>query len=350
MGFFVLIPGVYILFFFDANLWYNITIMRKRNIYIIPLLCLISAPAVADWQYPGTYVGDGWYEDDGSRFVISGRGGASFGFASIKNKVGAVVNEYWIEPNSGDVVSATYYENCVDNGGCAGYVKAGYGELETLPPTKNFKGYAFAAGASIGWTLPHRPQWRIEASWDHIAKSDYNSSPMFSGDMDLVGGDVSNVTINAQSAAVNSTITTDIIGGMAFYDFFDGLQKPVYTMIPYIGFGLGYADTKTVLNLSDPYGDLSAQVDFQQFGEVDEYGVTQFYKSETTTSNVAGLLAFGVSYGITDTMFMDFGVRIAYIPRVKWELTNETETRHREFFNAENLVYTNAMLGLRFEF
>ena len=179
MGFFVLIPGVYILFFFDANLWYNITIMRKRNIYIIPLLCLISAPAVADWQYPGTYVGDGWYEDDGTRFVISGRGGASFGFASLKNKVGGVVVGYYLLPD-GEPVTAEY---CFLTGGCEGLEFAGYGNIGELPVRKDFDSFAFAAGASIGWTLPYRPQWRFEAGWDHIAKSDYNSSPMFEGDL-----------------------------------------------------------------------------------------------------------------------------------------------------------------------
>ena len=49
-------------------------------------------------------------------------------------------------------------------------------------------------------------------------------------------------------------------------------------------------------------------------------------------------------------MFMDFGVRAIYIPRVKWELSNEDGTKHREWFSAENLFYVNAMLGLRFEF
>lgn len=313
---------------------------------------MVAGSASANWQYPGTYVGDGWYEDDGMRFVISGRGGASFGFASIKNTVGAAANDYYLQKGTDNVVTATYYEACVDAGKCNPYdfVYAGYGDLESLSPSKNFKGFAFAAGASIGWTLPNRPQWRIEAGWDHISKSDYNSSPMFDGDLELMAGDIQGIVVNVQSSAVNSTITTDIISAMAFYDFFDGLQKPLNTAIPYIGFGLGYADTKTVLNLSDPYGDLSAQVDFRQFGEQDDYGVTQFYKSERTTSNVAGLLAFGVSYGISDSIFMDFGVRIAYVPEVKWELTNATDTKHREFFAADNLVYTNAMLGLRFEF
>lgn len=325
--------------------------MRKRNILFLPfLLSAIATPALADWQYPGTYVGDGWYADDGSRFIISARGGAAFGMGKIENKVGAIANEYYASPDGQTIVSATYYFACVDQGGCDDYIYAGYGDLNTLAPSKDFKGFSFAAGASIGWTMPNRPQWRIELGWDHISESEYNSSPMFSGDLTLRGGDMSDVVIAAESATVNSTVTTDIISAMAFYDFFDGLQKPLHQIIPYVGFGIGYADSKTVLNLADPYGDLSAQVELQQFGELDDFGVVQFYRSEHNTSNVAGLLAMGVSYGISETMFFDFGARIAYLPRVKWELTNADDTRTREWFNAENLIYANIMLGLRFEF
>ncbi len=308
------------------------------------------APAIADWQYPGTYVGDGWYNDDGTRFVISARGGAAFGMGKIQNDAGAIANEYFISPDGGTVVSATYYYSCVDSGGCSDYLYAGYGDLNKLSPTKDFESFSFATGASIGWTIPNRPQWRLEAGWDHISESEYNASPMFAGELTLIGGDVSDVIINAQSSTVNSKISTDVISAMAFYDFFDGIQKPTRTMIPYIGFGIGYADTKTILSLSDPYGDLSAQVELQQYGELDDFDVVQFYKSERNTSNVAGLLSVGFSYGITETTFMDFGLRAMYLPRVKWELTNEDGTRHREWFSAENMIYVNAMLGLRFEF
>ena len=69
-------------------------------------------PAMANWQYPGTYVGDGWYEDDGSRFVISARGGASFGMGKIQNDAGAIANEYFMSPDGTTVVSATYYYSC----------------------------------------------------------------------------------------------------------------------------------------------------------------------------------------------------------------------------------------------
>ena len=323
--------------------------MRKRNLFALTVLsCLMTVPAVAGWQYPGEYVGDGWYADDGARFVISARGGAAFGMGTVKNEVGAVVNEYFISPDLNTVVTRMYYDQCEN---CDGYLYAGYGDLSKVSPSKDFEGFSFAAGASIGWTISNRPQWRLEAGWDHISESEYNSSPMFNGELELVGGDVSGVVVEIQSASVQSKISTDVISAMVFYDFFDGLYKPMRQMIPYIGFGVGYADTKTVLNMSDPYGDLSEQTDLWPYGDfVDNSNLIRFYKSEYNTSNVVGLAALGFSYGLSETLFMDFGVRAMYIPRVKWELSNEDGTRHREWFSVENLFYVNAMLGLRFEF
>ena len=325
--------------------------MRKSIFCILSILsCFAAAPARANWEYSGTYLGDGWYTDDGSRFVLSVRGGAALGFASIKNDVGALTTEYYINPSDGMVISAAYYDACVTGGGCNGFEYAGIGETSALPAAKDFQEYSFAAGASLGWTIPNRPQWRLELGWDHIAEAEYNASPLYEGDLALSGGDVEGVVVHVQSGSITSKVTTDIISVMAFYDFFTGVQKPVRKMIPYIGFGAGYADTTTTLNLVDPYGDLSTSVDLQNFGELDDYGVLNFYRSENSSSNVAGVLAAGVSYGISQNMFLDFGARLAYIPKIKWALKNEDGTRTRDWVSAENMIYANIMLGLRFEF
>lgn len=325
--------------------------MRKSLLLVLPFLsCLMSGVAVANWQYGGTYVGDGAYTDDGTRFVISVRGGGSMGFGTIKNKIGSLTSEYYYNPDDGMIISAAYKEACKDQGGCENFVYAGVGELGDLPADKDYESFAFAAGASIGWTIPNRPQWRVELGWDHITESEYNASPLFEGDLTLTGGTVEGLTVHVQSGGVQSKITTDIISAMAFYDFFDGLQKPTRTIIPYVGFGIGYADVKTKMNLSDLYGDLSTSVDLQNFGVLDDYGVLQFYRSETSTSTIAGLVAVGLSYGITDTMYLDLGARVAYVPKVKFALTNADDTRDRDWFDAENMIYANVMLGLRFEF
>lgn len=325
--------------------------MRKRIFCILSVLsCLVATPAAANWEYSGTYLGDGYYSDDGSRFVMSVRGGASFGFGSIKNEVGSLTTEYYVNPGDGMVISAAHYDACVKGGGCDGFLYAGMGDLADVKPASDFSEFSFAAGASLGWTIPNRPQWRLEVGWDHITEMEYNQSPLFDGDLPLTGGDVSDVVIIAQSGSAQSKISTDIISAMAFYDFFDGLQKPVRKVIPYVGFGIGYADSKTTLNLSDLYGDLSTSVDLQNFGEADDYGVVQFYRSKTSSSNITGLVALGLSYGITETMFFDFGARVAYIPKIKWALTNKDDTRTRDWFSAESMIYANIMLGLRFEF
>ena len=321
--------------------------MKKRIFTILPILFgLTTLPAAANWQYDGIYVGDGWYQDDGSRFVLSFRGGASAGFGTIKNNVGAL-SAWYVVDDAGNVqpeIVCGGLEKCLESG----YTAAGYGEISTLPPTKNLETFAFSGGLSVGWTLPGRPQWRFEGGWDHIMKSDYNASPLFDGTLELSGGSVA--AIDAPSGAVTSTIQTDIISAMVFYDFFEGTQKPLRTTIPYIGFGVGYADTTTVLNLTDLYGDLSASLDLRNFGTLNDNNVIDFYQSKYSTSNIAGVLAAGFSYGLTEEMYFDFGARMTYIPKVKWVLTNADGTNHHDWINAEDLIYLNVMLGLRFEF
>lgn len=321
-------------------------IMKGRIISVFTVLsCLAGAPALANWQYSGVYVGDGWYQDDGSRFVLSARGGASFGFGSIKNEMGALTSFYVYNETTGVIIP----EGACYGDSCTGYVPIGYAELGSLPAAKDFESFSFAAGASIGWTLPNRPQWRLEAGWDHITESDYNASPMFDGQLTLQGTD-SGLAIQVPSGSVHSTVSTDVISVMAFYDFFDGYQKPISQVIPYIGFGLGYADTTTVLNVADPYGDLSLSAELGAYGELDDNYVLHFYKSETSSANIAGILALGLSYGLTETMFVDFGARLTYIPKVKWKLSNSDGSQHRDWFSAENMIYANIMVGLRFEF
>ena len=322
--------------------------MRKRNICILSILsCLYAGGSFAGWQYPGAYVGDGWYADDGSRFIISARGGAAFGMGTIKNEIGASSVQYVVDETDTTIIPIGAC--LISEGGCSDWYDVGFADLGALPANKDFESFSFAAGASIGWTIPNRPQWRIEAGWDHISKSEYNSSPMFQGVVALDGIDA-----DITSGSVRSQITTDIISVMAFYDFFEGLQKPSRTVIPYIGFGIGYADSKTVLDLSDPYGDIAFQFEFQDYGDIVEINgyrmVERFYRSERRTSNVAGMLSAGISYGITEQMFFDFGLRMAYLPRVTWGLTNADDTRHREYFSAQNMIYINALMGIRFEF
>ncbi|MDR1360817.1 MAG: hypothetical protein LBJ18_00710 [Rickettsiales bacterium] len=323
-----------------------------KKLFLPFAFCLLPfalAPAArANWQYPGDYLGTGVYSDDGGRMTISLRGGASIASGKIQNDVSSLSAEYFEGPG-GIIVSAAWYDACVLDGGCAdGFYYAGLGDIGTLPAQKKFSNFGWAGGASIGWVMPNSPRWRIEAGWDHISESEYNAAPLFDGNLALIGGSVGSVS--AQSGGVQSTVATDIISVMFFYDFFDGLQKPQREFIPYIGFGLGYADSKTTMLLSDLYGDLSWSVDLENYAERDDYGVLQFYKSSKSSANVSGLLSFGFSYGLAESTFLDLGIRMAYVPKIKWALQNPDTGKERDWFSAKGTIYTNIMLGIRFEF
>ena len=281
--------------------------MRSRNLFLLPFLsCLVFGAASANWEYAGYYVGEGSYQDDGSRFVVSVRGGASFGFGTIKNEIGELTPLYYMSPDGSTIMSELGYYQCTDRGECGDFVPAGYVNLGSLPATKDFESFGFAAGASLGWTVPYTPQWRLELGWDHIAESEYNASPFVDGEAELFGGQASGGIARISSGAVQSKVETDIISVMAFYDFYDGLQKPMRQAIPYVGFGIGYADIKTTLQLSDPYGDLSGIYELLPYGVKEQSdSVIEFYRSELSSGNVAGLVALGVSYGITENRASD---------------------------------------------
>lgn len=321
--------------------------MMKKLFLVLPLIsCVCIGSAHANWEYRnGIDDSVGWLTDNGARFVLSLRGGASYGIAKIHNEIGDLSPAFFY--NGNNVISQGFLElSC--GSACDDYELAGYGNIGKLPAREDYKKFTFAAGLSIGWVMPNHQNFRLEVTWDRMSEADYSSSPLFEGNLALSGGDLSSAYV--QSGAVQSTVTTDVISAMTIYDFFDGIEKPLHTMVPYIGIGLGYATSQTEMQLTDLYGDLSLDMDLQNYGERDADTALDFYKSTTKTSNVAALFVFGVSYGIVDKMFLDFGARIIYIPQIEWSLANADDTRHREWFSARNVVYTNLMLGMRFEF
>lgn len=323
--------------------------MMKKLIFVLPLLsCVCMTGARANWEYESEYVAGGWYNDDGSRFVLSVRGGASYGTAKIKNDIGELDAFYYYDSTTLNASPASALKAACNGVICSGYYELGYGNIGELHAKENFKKLTFAAGASVGWIVPYHSNWRLEVGWDRITETDFDTTPLFDGDLVLSDG---SYIENVESGSVHSTVSTDVISLMAFYDFFDGMQKPMHELIPYVGFGLGYANSSTELQLSDRYGDLSEDIELRQdFSEDPTSIILKFHKSKTETSNIAGVLAIGASYGISEKMFIDFGARFMYVPKIKWALSNEDDTRHRDWFSAENMFLTNLMLGLRFEF
>ena len=315
--------------------------MMRRFLIVLPMLFCVSLSNVAraNWEYGDDRVTTGWYQDDGRRFIIAIRGGIAYGSAKLRNDVGTLGADY-------------YYDNgaifpCAGDG-CGGYEFLGTGNIGTLPMHKNLGEFSFIGGAAIGWVLPWTPQWRFQVDWDYIAESEYDASPLFSGKMQLNGG--STGSIHLDSGSVQSTMTTNVFTAMAIRDFYDGWEKPLRQFIPYAGFGLGYADSETVLNLSDSYGDLSGYWDLQKFGDADDYGIVQFYSAKKASSNLAGVITFGFSYGVSESFFLDSGFRFIYLPRIKWALSNADGTQSRDWFSAENVVYSTFLFGFRWEF
>ncbi|MCQ2574767.1 MAG: hypothetical protein MJ156_01520 [Alphaproteobacteria bacterium] len=304
--------------------------MNKKKLIFSMVLALYSSSVLANWEYDGYYTRDGHYSDKGARFVLGARGGVTYGTGSMKNKVGSL---YAFDGESEFNVSS-------------------------LPVKENFSKFGFAANANIGFVVPTYSNWRIELEWDKIAKTEYNQIPLFSGSVEVTNLDGSKDTQNKNSGGVSSSITTDVISAMVYYDFFgDEKHKTANQFIPYVGLGIGYANSRTTLKLSDIYGDLSNygiggyDPDLRDYGFVESDGdIINFYESTVDNANVAALGSVGIAYGLTDSMFLDLNAKVIYIPEVKWKLSNETGSQYRDWFSAENMFHMNFTLGLRFEF
>jgi len=327
--------------------------MKLKNSLFSILVIMCSVPAFAGWEYDGYYIDDAYYEEDDTRFVIGFRGGLSWGHAKMQNDVGNLEGSYVYEEATGSIISSLAW--VAAGSPEEGYLSAGVGDISTLPVNKDFSKFAFTAGASVGLTIPYHPRWRLEAGYDHIAETDYNEIPLFSGDLSLTGGEIGDAVFHVSSGGATSTISTDVISAMMFYDFFDGSQKPLNTFVPYIGLGVGYATSKTTLKLADIYGDLSSDSNLQNYGTLDENDVIQFEPPTDKTKfpsseNIAAIGAIGASYGIAKYTYLDFGARVMYIPKITWELVNSDGSQHREWFSAKNMLYTDLTVGLRFEF
>ncbi len=320
--------------------------MKIKKIAILSMcMALTALPANANWQYTKYKNSDsGAYKDDGGRLTLSLRGGASMGSSGMENKLGAL-DAYYYQFGSGDAVASALF--CINNPSACSADPVASGNLGDLAVVNDFSSTSFVAGVGIGWTMPNSPQWRVELGWDTVLESEYNAAPMFSGEVPLYAGG----SVPVESTGVTSSMSTTVVSVMGYYDFYDGIEKPMGQLIPYVGIGAGYADSVTELILSDLYGDLSIDADMGNYGDRDSVtGLITFDKSEKNTVNVAALGAVGFSYGIMENTFFDMSVRVMYVPEVEWSLVNEEIDKERDIFSAKGLLYTNFMVGVRFEF
>jgi hypothetical protein len=308
--------------------------MKIKYLSFVLLFFAFVSGVRANWEYaaPG-----GYYADAGGRMTLAVRGGMAYGMAGMTNELGDF--QYPIFDDTDTEIGRVI--------------------LGDLPAANDFKEMSWAAGVSVGWRLSGSPQWRFEADWTHIAKAEYNASPMFSGELPLMYSEMYEGTLQMDAGNVQSNVKTDIFSAFAYYDFFEGYQKPVREFIPYIGVGLGYYNSKTMLNLSDVYGNLSFDDQMHDFAVDTGAAALRFYTSETTTGNVSVSGALGMSYVIEDGLSIDFGLRLTWLPKVEWELNNELAgeevlatigQKSLTIFGAENMLYGTATIGIRFEF
>ena len=339
----------FLFLFLFLFLCYNCLVMKLKKSLFSMLVMLCVAPAFAGWQYDGYYVDDGYQDNDGTRFVIGGYGGISFVNAKIKNEMGSIQADYFMQNGTDVVISGTAYDS-LNPAQQAEYTYVGVGDISELPVAENLSKVTFAAGAYVGFTLPYHPNWRLQGGFDHISEINYDRIPLFEGDIGLTSG----MAAHVYSSGVKSTLTTDVISVMAAYDFFEGSEKPLNTLIPYIGLGAGYAMSKTTVKLTDIFGDLSQDSDLNNYGTL-ENGVLIFDNPSDTdkypaSDNIALLGMLGASYGINKYAFLDFGARLMYVPKTTWAISNSDGSQHRNWFSAKNMFYTNLMVGVRFEF
>jgi opacity protein-like surface antigen len=323
--------------------------MKLHKILFLFACCMSVAPSFAGWQYNGYYVKDGHFDDDGSRFVIGGYGGISFVNGKIKNEMGSLQTDYFVDNSSGIVISGTAYD-MLSPALQAEYTPIGIGDVSELPAAKNLSKTAFSAGGYVGFSLPYHPQWRLQAAFDHISEIAYDRIPLFEGEIGLTSG----ARAHVYSSGVQSTLTTDVVSVMAVYDFFDGNKKPLNAFIPYIGVGAGYAMSKTTVKLTDIFGDLSDDNDLLNYGTKVNDIIVFDNPTETdkypASNNFALLGTIGASYGINEYTFIDLGARFMYIPKTTWAIASSDGSKHRDWFSADNMFYTTLNIGLRFEF
>jgi hypothetical protein len=318
----------------------------KKLFFVFYFLSFVPLTAHANWEYGGGYY------DDGARMTISIRGGVAMPFAKMQNDLGGLPINYYSDVGSGgsSIVDELY---CLDpDNDCTGYDWIGTVDVGALPVAKKYDSFSWAGGAAVGMTISGSPNWRVELDWLHIAESDYSADPLFKGDAETTLGPMEN-----KVATAHATASTDVISAMFYYDFFSGFRKQIGAMIPYIGFGLGYATSATVLALTDTYGDFQNDITLCENFGAQSGGVCNYYTSETETNSFALSGAIGMSYGIDEGFFFDIGARVSFVPKIKWSLNNDADTdpsaikpKERDIFSAANVMFTSVYAGIRFEF
>ncbi|MDR2685900.1 MAG: hypothetical protein LBB23_03975 [Rickettsiales bacterium] len=331
--------------------------MKLLKIMLGALVALGATNANANWSYLQD-------KDDGARFYISVKGGLAQSFGGkTQDAMGDMI--YLFYPPEDLIPAGTYaavlmtekecreYGNSlVSNGGLAasGCYPLGYVPLGDI--TKQFEVRTLSTNLAAGFVLPNSPQVRMELSWDHLSESRYDTSPLFTGvEGEFIIWDGTNdpdivPAVVPYSGSIASSVSSDIVMMMMYYDFFDGMSKPQKTIIPYIGAGFGLATSQVQMTLGDSNGV------FYETGSFDPYfdSTNGFPPSSSSSQGLAVAGALGFSYGLVEHAFMDVGVKAIYANKINWTLINTDNGMEKNIISAGPMIYGIFNIGFRFEF
>ncbi|MCL2339179.1 MAG: hypothetical protein FWC51_04485, partial [Proteobacteria bacterium] len=153
--------------------------IKKIFLSFAAITAATTGIAHANWEERPVYI------DDGMRMTITVRGGAAYGFGNAKNQLGTLM------PTTQFYSDGTFLypdDPTCGGAGTATCQPLGQIDIAKIPTAKNFSGFSWDSNVAIGFTVPHAPQIRLEANWEHIGRTHYNATPLFNGDVKTTGG------------------------------------------------------------------------------------------------------------------------------------------------------------------
>ncbi|MCL2629187.1 MAG: hypothetical protein FWD33_00605 [Alphaproteobacteria bacterium] len=322
--------------------------MKLTKFLMLAAIGLAPLGANANW----TALTD---RDDGGRFYIAARGGLAMNFGGrLNNSLGGMTSiPFYAEFDPSTGLSTGYVVNeelWIQMGSptpTEGWAPIGVINFGDLKPQKDLEIRTWTTNFAIGGVLPNANNIRIEASWDRISESSYNSTPLLGGDVVTVGAPASMLLPDLDVISMSSKLSTDIYMAMIYFDFFEGARGPGQLM-PYIGLGIGYASTDAIVSAFDYSGVLDGTVLGLAF---EDTATGAFFLSETQSNGFAAAAAAGFSYGLNRFAFLELGAKVTLAPKTQFKLSNPLgmEQALVETRGAYSL-YGSILAGLRFEF
>ncbi len=327
--------------------------MLKFGKIALLLMVLLPTSVYSNWSRP-------YRKDDGGRIYISAKiGGVGIFSSKMENELGKdFTSEYIvIEPTTNNFLMVSRiikdYEYNSDTA-----LDTQNLNLGDSKPEEKLKSFSFYSSLALGFVVPEHPNWRSEFSWDHIAEFNYDASPMFNQTAYYIDSSSVLHSFNINTGAMTSTNKIDLYMLNFYHDFFDSNIKKPNEWIPYIGAGIGYASITTKMQLVDLYADLSYNAAIAAYGYtptdvLSPTGLLDFYESSLQKGSLALSGMFGFSFGFTEKAFLDLGLKLTWIDKIHWGLTDSSSSTtigSKNIIGSDSNFLTSAHVGLRLEF